>query len=116
MRIAVLVIGLCLTGLIGLQSCTLMLGGGLVQDKGLSGGGATGILVAFLFVLGAAFSLGLPRVSAVLFALAAACGFAVGYNTEFWDMRVWGWIAAALAVMSYLGSRELRKKKAVPPA
>ncbi len=74
MRIAVLIISLCLTMVVGLQSCAVLVGGSMGKDQDLAGGGATGLLIAFLFVLGAAFAIGLPRVSMVLFAIAAAAG------------------------------------------
>ena len=112
MRIAVLIIGLCLTMIVGLQSCAVLLGGGMTDDQDMAGGGAIGILIAFLFVLGSAFALSLPKVSMWLFGIAAALGFLVGASTEFSDMMFWGVVAAALAVMSYFGARELTKKKA----
>jgi hypothetical protein len=112
MRIAVLIIALCLTMLVGLQSCTMFVGGGLAENQGASEGGAVGLLIAFLFVLGAAFALALPKLSMVCFAFAAAFGLMVGLSSDaFPDMTFWGIVAGVLAVMSYFGSRELRRKK-----
>lgn len=71
------------------------------------------MLIAFLFVLGAAFAIGLPRLSMVLFATAAVLGFVIGGTTAYSDGTVWGVVSAVLAVMSYLGARELRRRKAV---
>ncbi len=110
MRIAVLVIGLCLTFIIGLQSCAVSVGGGLAKDQALAGGGSSGIVVAFLFVLGSAFALGLPRVSVGLFLVAALIGIAVGQHSGFANLTIWGCVSLALAAMSYFGSRELRRK------
>ena len=111
MRIAVLIIGLCLTGIVGLQSCTVLLGNHLARDQAAAQGGAVGMFVAFLFVLGSAFALGLPRLSAALFALAGLFGVTAGNTTGFHDLRIWGFVALALAVMAYFGSRELRRRK-----
>ena len=111
MRIAVLIIGLCLTMLVGLQSCAVSLGGDVSDRTDLSEGGAVGILIAFLFVLGSAFSLALPKVSTGLFGLAALLGLLVAGTTGFRDMYFWGGVAAVLAVMSYFGVRELARKK-----
>jgi membrane protein implicated in regulation of membrane protease activity len=111
MRIAVMIIALCLTAIVGLQSCTVMVGGGLTHDQGLSGGGAAGLLVAFLFVLGAAFALGLPKVSQVIFAIATGVGFLAGAQSGYHDMTVWGVVSLVLAFMSYFGARELKKKR-----
>ena len=111
MRIAVLIIGLCLTGIVGLQSCTVTLGDHLARNgSGGGGGGAVGLLIAFLFVLGSAFALGLPRISAALFLVAGLLGISVGSTTDFHDLRVWGGVALALAIMAYFGSRELRRR------
>jgi len=53
----------------------------------------------------------------VLFAVAAAVGLIAGFRTVFVDLRWWGFVAVALAVMSYFGARELRKEagSATPP-
>lgn len=113
MRLAVLIITLCLTGIVGLQSCTIMAGGSLLKDQTTTNGGASGLLVAFLFVLGAAFVMGLPRLSAGLFAVAGLMGLAGGSTSNFPDLKIWGGLSLILAVLSWFGSRELRRKKAV---
>lgn len=112
MRIAVLIISLFLTVIIGLQSCAVTVGGSLAKDQATSAGGAGGVVVAFLFVLGAAFSMGLPRVSQIVFLLASAVAFiAASGESKYQDMNVWGAVALILAVMSYLGVRELKNRK-----
>jgi len=62
LRIAVLIIALFLTLIVGLQSCAITAGGGMTRDPSLYGSGVSGIFVALLFLLGAAFVMGLPRV------------------------------------------------------
>ena len=93
MRIAVLIIALCLTMIVGLQSCAVMVGGSMIADDDLAGGGALGILLSLVFVLGAALAMGLPRVSMVLFGLAALIGF-IAASTGFSDMAIWGGVSA----------------------
>ena len=110
MRIAVMIISLCLVMIIGVQSCTVGVGGELSGDEALSEGGAAGVGVAFLFLIGGAFALGVPVVSVIVFGLAALAGFSVGASTEFEDMTVWGSIALVLAVLSVFGMREKKKK------
>jgi uncharacterized membrane protein YhaH (DUF805 family) len=105
MRIAVLIIGLALTLFLFLQSCAMTVGGDIAGNQSASEGGAVGILIAIMFVVGSAFVLSLPKVSMVIFGLAALLGLAVGATTIFSDMIGWGVIAAALAVMSYFGAR-----------
>lgn len=109
MRIAVMIIALCLVMLIGLQSCTVMVGGGLGDDADMAAGGAVGIFVAFLFLLGAAFAIGAPKASMIIFIIAALLGFGSGAGSAFSDMTVWGYVSAGLAAMSYFGMREKQK-------
>ncbi len=113
MRIAVMIISLFLTLIVGLQSCALFAGGGMIKDQAVSGGGAMGILVALLFVVGGAFAMGMPRVSMVAFFAAALLGIGVGSSGAFPDLTIWGVVALALCAMSYFGSRELDRSKAV---
>jgi hypothetical protein len=113
MRIAVLIIALCLVMILGLQSCGVMVGGHLSNDTTLSGGGATGVLMAFLFLLGAAFAIGVPFLSAVLFFIAGGIGLLEGTSTKFTDLTIWGVVSLVLAFLSLLGRRELRRKKAL---
>ncbi|MCJ2100026.1 hypothetical protein [Methylobacterium sp. E-046] len=111
MRIAVLIIGLCLSLAVGLQSCAVSLGGGMAKDQTISAGGALGVLVALLYLLGSAFALGLPRASVAMFLIAAPLGIGVGSSSGFHDLRIWGFVALALAAMAYLGVREQRWRK-----
>ena len=104
-----MIISLVLTLVIGLQSCAVVAGGGLAQDRVMSGSGAGGILVALLFVIGGAFAMGVPKVSTLAFMLAAILGFIIGTNGGFADLTIWAGAAAILAVMSYFGDRELQR-------
>ena len=111
MRIAILVVSIFLTIIVGLQSCTVMVGAGLAKNQALSGGGSAGVFMAFLFVLGAAFAMGLPRFSMIAFGIAAATGFLAGSTTRFHDLSIWAGVSLLLAIMSYFGVRELKRKK-----
>ena len=115
MRIAVMIISLCLTAIVGLQSCAVMVSANLAQRADVAGGGASGIIIALLFVLGGAFAMGLPNISMAMFTLAAIIGFIVGATTPYGDMSVWGAVALVLAVLSYFGKRELRQKRQKAP-
>lgn len=112
MRIAVLVIALCLTLIVGLQSCTVLVGGSVTENPDMASGGSMGLLLAILFIAGAGFVMALPRVSAVLFGIAAVLGYGAAQTTPFSDLTIWALVAAGLGVMSYFGYEELAKKKA----
>ena len=100
MRVAVMVISLGLMVVVFVQSCTVAAGGSLADDESVSGAGAAGILVALLFLLGGAFALGMPNVSAWMFWLAALVAILAGLTTDFGDLVVWGIVAIVLGVMS----------------
>src|SRR5690349_7275028 len=111
MRLAVLIITLCLTAILSLQSCAVSVGDNLLQQRG---GGSVGILMALLFVIGAALVMGLPSVSIAVFAIAGLFGISTGSTTSYTGLTIWGGVALVLAVMSYFGSRELSEKRRVP--
>ena len=110
MRIAVLIIGLCLVMLVGIQSCAVMVGGNLIEDQDVSGAGALGIMVSFLFILGSAFVMSHPKASMIIFLAAAFFAFFGGSLSEFSDLYFWSFVSLALAVMSYFGIKEKKKK------
>jgi hypothetical protein len=67
-----------------------------------------------LFLLGGAFALGVPLLSAVIFGLAAVIAIAGGSTTTFADLTVWGVVAGVLAVMSFFGWLGKRKGERRP--
>lgn len=112
MRIATTIISLFLMMVVGLQSCAVTFGGTLTSDESLSGGGAIGMFVAFLFLLGRAFAMAFPIVSLSAFVFSAVLVLAVGVGSDFSDMSVWAFVALVLATMSFFGMREKNKKAA----
>jgi hypothetical protein len=115
LRIATLVISLVLTFLVGLQSCAVYGLSSVAGQQSAAGGGAVGVLVALLYLLGAAFVLGLPTVSTVCFALAGLFGIAVGMNSAFKDLPIWGAVGLILAGMSFFArGRKRRGQKSSP--
>lgn len=110
-RIATLIVSLVLMTAVFFQSCAASVGGSLSDDEDLSGAAGLGILVGFLFLFGGAFVLPFPRVSMVLFAVAAAFALIGGVSSEFTDLIVWAVIALGLGAMSYMGYRARRKAR-----
>lgn len=96
---------------VGLQSCAVAVGAALGEDEQLTGGAATGLLVAFLFLVGGAFAVGYPIVSLVAFVLAGMFGLLAGIITEFEDLVIWGALSFVLAVLSFFGIREKGKRE-----
>lgn len=112
MRIAVLIIGLIVAFVSGLQSCTVFALSSAVAEKATSASASLGVLMALLFVGGAAFVLTYPRVAAALFALGSLLGYVASQGDNFGDLAVWATGGLLLTAMSYWGSRELRNRKA----
>ena len=81
-----MVLGLILMVPVGLQSCAVSFGGALGDSNRMEQGGALGIFVALLFLVGAAFALAFPGVSLASFALAGLLGLAGGSTTPFEDL------------------------------
>ncbi len=111
MRIATGVIALVLMVIVGLQACVVYGGAALVEDEGLTEGGAMGLLITLLYLVGGAFAFGKPMIALVAFALAGVLGVLVGATTVFADMTLWGFAAFFLAAMSYMGHREIKRKQ-----
>ncbi|MEP9369495.1 hypothetical protein [Xanthobacter sp. VNH20] len=108
MRIAVLIISLCLVAILGLQSCAVMVGSNLTSDQATSQAGAAGLVMAFSFVLGGAFAMGLPRLSAAIFLVAGLSGFAMASASIFRDLQIWAGLSCVLSVMALIGAREIK--------
>jgi hypothetical protein len=107
-----MIIALVLMVVIGAQSCTVYLGGSVLEQQRTSEGGAVGILITLLFLVGGAFALPFPLVSLIAFLAAGLLGLAAGATTPFTDLTIWGVVALVLAVLSFLGLREKRRRRA----
>lgn len=116
MRIATLILSIVVFGIISFQSCAAFALGGLADSMSDGKGeqaasGAGGILVAIVTLVALAFVWGLPFVSMILYIIAALSAFATA-AMGFPDMNIWGFVLLVLAVLSFFGWREKRKKRA----
>jgi hypothetical protein len=112
MRIATMIIGLILMVIVGLQSCAVSVGGSVLESEKTQQGGAVGIFVALLFLVGSAFALVFPLVSLISFLIAGVFALTAGATTDFSDLTIWGVVSLILAVLSFFGWREKRKRRA----
>ena len=71
-----------------------------------------GILMALLLLLGGAFAVGYPLVSLIAFVVAGLFGLAPGATTEFGDLTIWAIASFFLALLSYFGIGEKRRRAA----
>jgi hypothetical protein len=112
MRIAVMIIALCVFVVLLLQSCAVGVGGSMGKSETLKEGAAIGVMLAFIYVLGAAFALRLPLISTIVFAFGAVVAIPTGYQTGgFSDLIIWGWLSVILAILSILGQREKKRSQ-----
>ena len=112
MRIATMILSLILMLIVGAQSCAVSVGDAALETKSAEQGGPIGILMALLFLVGGAFVLVFPLVSLVSFVLAGIFGLAAGSTTSFSDLTLWGIVSLVLAVLSFFGWREKRRRAA----
>ncbi|MFM7196542.1 MAG: hypothetical protein ACKO2D_01505, partial [Chloroflexota bacterium] len=83
----------------------------------LAQGGALGFLVALFYLIGAAFVIGVPIVSFVIFLIGGLVGLGAGATTAYSDLSVWGWVSLVLAVFSFFGWRgKKRQARQMPTA
>jgi hypothetical protein len=109
-RIATMILSLILMLVVGAQSCAVSLGDAALNTKASTQGGPIGLVMAFLFLVGGAFALAFPFVSVIAFFFAGVFGLAGGASTSFGDVTIWGMVSLILAVFSYFGWREKRKR------
>jgi len=111
MRVAVLVLSLFLMVVILFQSCAAgsAIGKDAAETAQFSQGGAIGFVVAFLFLVGGAFAIGVPLVSFVVFLIAGFLAFSAARTTAFKDLEVWSWVSVVLAALSFWGWRGKRR-------
>lgn len=113
MRIAVMIISLCLSILVGLQSCTLIVGGEITKNHDASSIGGIGIILGILFFLGGAFAIGLPKISQRIFFAAGCLALFINFTSRYDYMLICALVAAILAAMASAGVRELTKKQKI---
>jgi RNA polymerase subunit RPABC4/transcription elongation factor Spt4 len=113
LRIATGVISLVLMFIVGIQSLIAVAGGSLAASKSMSNAGAGGLFVAFLLLLGGAFSFGLPLVGAIILLLAGIIAVPIGLSSPFQDLAIWGVLCLILGVLDFFAWRIDKKRKRV---
>ncbi len=107
MRKATLVLSILLMVIVFVQSLLVGVGGTMFSDVLLSRGAFFGRIVAFLFGAGAAFTLGKPKISMLIFGVGGIVGVLGGLFTGYYDLIVWAALSLGLAVMSFFADREV---------
>ena len=122
MRIATLILSLFLAVGVFFQSCVILVGSEIVsgldqQSSGekaedtaeLSADAGIGIFVAVLALVGAAFCLGMPRVSLTAYGLGAFFAISTGHTSTFSDLAIWGYLMLGLAVLIFFSQPKERR-------
>lgn len=97
MKIAVGIIGLVLSMIALLQSCTITGLSNLANNNSVGEAGALGVLTSLLMFFGGAFSFGLPKVARVMFVLSFVVS--IPARKAFPDMWVWGIASLILGLL-----------------
>ena len=121
MRIATLIISLVLTVIVGIQSLAVYAAGSVVSGLSEEGttdknegdasasGGAVGMFVSLLWLIGAAFVIAKPKVSMWIFGTATVFAL-IGGTTGFSDLFIWAGASALFTLASWRGIAEKAKK------
>ena len=109
MRLANGIISLALMFVIGFQSCALSIGAALSKNAKMSNGAGTGIMLMLFYLIGGAFAFKKPKISMIIYIVAALIGLMGGSTTSFKDLTFWGIVALALGIMSFFGGRESKE-------
>jgi hypothetical protein len=119
MRRAVLIISLVLMLVLGVQSCSVTVGGSATENlsatteerregEDLKGAGGAGLIAALFWLIGAGFVMGRPKVSVWMF-VAAAVFCVIGASAGFTDLWFWMLVSLAFAGLSWRGISEMRQ-------
>jgi hypothetical protein len=106
MKKAALILGIILMVIVFVQSMLVGFGGTVFSDVALARGAFFGRIVALLFGVGAAFVLGRPIISVVIFAAGSLLGIIGGLVTGYYDLILWGVLSLGLGVLSYFAMHE----------
>lgn len=108
MKIAVGIIGIFLSLIVLMQSCTITGLSGLTEDELTGQAGAVGMLSALLMFFGGAFAFGLPRVAQFVFL--ASFLVSIPARKEFPDMFIWGIASLVLAALLIVAVKKPKEK------
>jgi hypothetical protein len=106
-----MILSLILMLVVGVQSCAVTVGDSMGNEKVADQGGPWGIIMAFLFLVGGAFALAFPLVSFIMFVLSGIVGLVAGSATSFSDLTLWGVVSLILALFSFFGILEKRRRR-----
>lgn len=115
MKKAALILGIILMVIVFVQSLLVGLGGTVFSDVALARGAFLARIVALLFGVGAAFALGRPLISTVIFAAGGLVGIIGGLVTGYHDLILWGALSLCLGVLSFFAMREADTGAAAGP-
>ncbi len=105
-RIAALVIGLFVGIISFFQACAVGGFATLADQEKMQAEAGWGMIMAFLSILGAAFSVGQPRAATWFFGAGAVTGILAGFTADaFTDLVIWGAILAIPAILSFRAAK-----------
>jgi hypothetical protein len=109
MRAAIWIISLCALAIIFAQSLSGEFSGAK-EDAG------TGALLAATYVIGLIFIMGMPLVSALIFAVSGALVLSAAPSVHFKGLQFWAALSLILALLSVLGQIERTRRQVITKA
>jgi hypothetical protein len=91
------------------QSFLVGIGGSIISDESMNQGGAVGLLVSLLLMVGGAFAFQVPKVALFFTGAASLFGLAAGATTVYSDMTAWGVVAIILTALNIINSRKPKR-------
>jgi hypothetical protein len=105
MRLAVLIVGIALSIILGLQTLFVYVLSNATSDETTGGAASVGLLVAFMMFVASALTIGLPRTAAIVFILAGLLSLMMAAASRFSDLYIWGVVSIVLGILAFIGWR-----------
>lgn len=109
MRVAILILTLIVGALLFVQTFLVYSLSGVTQDETTASAGAVGLLIALLWLVAAAFIIGVPLIAAIAFVLAGILAVAMAASSNFTDLTIWGVASFVLAGLSFIAMLTKRR-------
>jgi len=107
-RIATLIIGLLLGAILFIQSLLIAALSDAANTEHDGSDGATGLLMALLWLVACGLVIPAPRIAMLLFVASGIGGLAAAGPLDFPDLAYWGVVSLVLSAFAYLGYRGKR--------
>ncbi|MDA3129615.1 hypothetical protein ACFPTR_09650 [Aliibacillus thermotolerans] len=111
MNIAIGIIAIIISFIVGIQSFTVSVLSEVVGEEATAGAGAIGVLVAFLYLVGGAFAFKLTNVAKWILGIGGLLGLLAGATSDYSDVTVWGILGLIMSGLLFWDVKRKNKQK-----